>query len=134
MPSGFPPRPRGAALLAKLTYTQRRVSLCPRRLARAFLPGTAPKASRRANPATDREDQVVALKFLLHFVGDIHQPFCSSDDMDRGGNNKKASATGFRAGNLHPYWDTEFVDRLETDPKSIASDLIGHISRDQISA
>ena len=90
-------------------------------------------AAELTNPATDPEEQVVALKFLLHFVGDLHQPLHSSDDNDRGGNNKKVSAAGFRAGNLHHYWDTEFVDQLETDPKSIASDLIGHISRDQVS-
>src|SRR5882672_6701181 len=88
-------------------------------------------AAELANPATDHEEQVIALKFLLHFVGDLHQPLHSSDDNDRGGNDKKVSATGFRAGNLHHFWDTEFVDQLETDPKSIASDLIGHISRDQ---
>ncbi len=91
-------------------------------------------AAELANPATDLEEQVVALKFLLHFVGDLHQPLHSSDDNDRGGNNKKVSAAGFRAGNLHHYWDTEFVNQLETDPKSIASDLIGHISKGQISA
>jgi hypothetical protein len=89
-------------------------------------------AAELTNPATDHEEQVVALKFLLHFVGDIHQPLHSSDDNDRGGNNKKVSAAGFRAGNLHHFWDTEFVDQLETNPQSIASDLIGHISRDQI--
>jgi len=84
-------------------------------------------AAELANPATDHEEQVVALKFLLHFVGDLHQPLHSSDDNDRGGNN----AAGFRAGNLHHFWDTEFVGQLETDAKSIASDLIGHISNDQ---
>jgi hypothetical protein len=87
-------------------------------------------AAELGNPATDQEEQIVALKFLLHFVGDIHQPLHSSDDMDRGGNNKKVSAAGFKAGNLHHFWDTEFVLQLETDAKSIASDLIGHISRD----
>jgi hypothetical protein len=90
-------------------------------------------AAELANPATDPEEQLVALKFLLHFVGDMHQPLHSSDDNDRGGNNKKVSASGFRAGNLHHFWDTEFVDQLETDPQAIASDLIGHISRDQTS-
>ncbi len=44
---------------------------------------------------------------------------------------KKVSANGFKAGNLHHYWDTEFVALLETDAKSIASDLIGHISKEQ---
>jgi hypothetical protein len=36
-----------------------------------------------------------------------------------------------RAGNLHHFWDTEFVDQLGTDAKTIASDLIGHISKTQ---
>jgi hypothetical protein len=36
-----------------------------------------------------------------------------------------------RANNLHHYWDTEFVNQLSPDPKSIASDLIGHISTEQ---
>jgi hypothetical protein len=84
-----------------------------------------------ANPATDLEEQIVALKFLLHFMGDLHQPLHSSDDEDRGGNNKRVSAAGFKAGNLHHFWDTEFVDQLGPDTKSIASDLIGHISKDQ---
>ena len=44
------------------------------------------------------------------------------------------SAAGFRAGNLHHYWHTEFVDQLETDRQCFASDLIGHISRDQMRA
>src|SRR5215468_10576332 len=91
-------------------------------------------AAELTNPATDPEEQVVALKFLLHFVGDLHQPLHSSDDNDRGGNNKKVSAAGFKAGNLHHFWDTEFVDQLESDPKSIASDLIGHISHAQATA
>ena len=88
-------------------------------------------AAELADPATDHEEQVVALKFLLHFVGDLHQPLHSSDDNDRGGNAKKVSAAGFRAGNLHHFWDTEFVNQLEADARSIASDLIGHISNDQ---
>jgi hypothetical protein len=41
------------------------------------------------------------------------------------------SAAGFKAGNLHHFWDTEFVDQLGPDAKRIASDLIGHISSDQ---
>jgi S1/P1 Nuclease len=88
-------------------------------------------AAELANPATDIEEQVVALKFVLHFVGDVHQPLHSSDDHDRGGNDKRVSAAGFSAGNLHHFWDTEFVDQLGPDAKTIASDLIGHITKDQ---
>jgi hypothetical protein len=88
-------------------------------------------AAELANPGTSPEEQIVALKFLLHFVGDMHQPLHSADDNDRGGNNKKVSASGQHAGNLHHYWDDVFVEALGPDAKTIASDLIGHISDDQ---
>ncbi len=88
-------------------------------------------AAELANPATDLDEQIVALKFILHFVGDVHQPLHASDDHDRGGNAKSVSAAGFKARNLHHFWDTEFVGQLGPDAKSIASDLIGHISKDQ---
>ena len=71
-------------------------------------------ATELANPSTDLEEQVVALKFVLHFVGDLHQPLHSSDDNDRGGNDKKVSATGFKAGNLHHFWDTSLL--TSSDP------------------
>jgi hypothetical protein len=88
-------------------------------------------AAELTNPSIDIEEQVAALKFVLHFVGDVHQPLHSSDDHDRGGNSKRVSAGGFSAGNLHHFWDTEFVDQLGPDAKTIASDLIGHITKDQ---
>jgi len=88
-------------------------------------------AAELTSPATDLEEQIAALKFLLHFIGDMHQPLHSSDDNDRGGNDKRVSAVGFRAGNLHHFWDTEFVDQLGSSTKAIASDLIGHISKTQ---
>ena len=50
---------------------------------------------------------------------------------DQGGNDKRVSAVGMRANNLHHYWDTEFVIQLGPDAKSIASDLIGHIAPQQ---
>jgi len=88
-------------------------------------------AGELANPSIDVEERVAALKFVLHFVGDLHQPLHSSDDHDRGGNDKRVSASGLGAGNLHHFWDTEFVNQLGPDSKTIASDLIGHITRDQ---
>jgi S1/P1 Nuclease len=85
-------------------------------------------AAELAAPATDPTERIVALKFLLHFVGDLHQPLHASDDHDRGGNDKRVSAAGLKAGTLHHYWDTDFVDLLGPNPKSIASVLIGQIS------
>lgn len=49
-------------------------------------------AAELADPATSAEEQIMALKFVLHFVGDIHQPLHTSDDHDRGGNSKRVSS------------------------------------------
>jgi hypothetical protein len=68
---------------------------------------------------------------LLHFVGNLHQPLHASDNHDAGGNKVRVSASGFRADNLHHFWDTEFVALLGTDPQSVAQDLIAKISPGQ---
>jgi S1/P1 Nuclease len=44
--------------------------------------------------STSPAERLIALKFLLHFVGDIHQPLHSSDDHDAGGNAKTVTAAG----------------------------------------
>jgi hypothetical protein len=73
----------------------------------------------------------LALKFLLHFVGDMHQPLHAADDHDAGGNKKLVEAEGLHPGNLHHYWDIEFVERLGTDPRQVAASLVGQISEGQ---
>jgi hypothetical protein len=85
-------------------------------------------AAELSNPSTDASERIVALKFLLHLVGDVHQPLHASDDHDRGGNEKRVSAAGMRAETLHHYWDTDFVEQLGANPQQIAVKLIAHIS------
>jgi hypothetical protein len=73
----------------------------------------------------------LALKYLLHFVGDIHQPLHSSDDHDAGGNGKNVSAQGVHAGKLHHYWDTELVLQIpapQRTPEGIATYLSSRIT------
>ncbi|KVE26847.1 hypothetical protein WS67_14795 [Burkholderia singularis] len=77
---------------------------------------------------TSPSERLLALQFILHFVGDEHQPLHSSDDNDSGGNSKHVSATGFKSGNLHSYWDTAFVTQLGTSADDIASKLIQQIT------
>jgi hypothetical protein len=89
-------------------------------------------ADELSNPATAPEEQIVALKFLLHFVGDMHQPLHAADNNDQGGNQKKVSAAGQHPGNLHHFWDAVFVEQLGPNAKVIASDLITHISKDDV--
>jgi hypothetical protein len=88
-------------------------------------------AAELGDPATAASEQLLALKFLLHFVGDLHQPLHASDDHDAGGNKKLATGEGLRPGNLHHYLDVEFVERLGTDPRQVAAALIGQISEAQ---
>ena len=83
------------------------------------------------NPATSAPEQLLALKFLLHLVGDLHQPLHAADDHDAGGNKKLVAAARRNPGNLHRYWDFEFVERLGVDPRQVAASLIGQITEQQ---
>jgi S1/P1 Nuclease len=85
-----------------------------------------------AAPGTSPEERLVALKFLLHFVGDLHQPLHASDDHEAGGNQKNVTAVGFAAGNLHHYWDTTFVQNLGAEPFSVADKLRAKITKAQL--
>jgi hypothetical protein len=80
------------------------------------------------NPATAPDERRLALQFLLHLVGDLHQPLHAADDHDRGGNDIRVRAAGSAAGTLHHYWDTVFVGRLGPDATEVAASLILGIS------
>jgi hypothetical protein len=54
------------------------------------------------------------LAFLIHFVGDIHQPLHTANDADEGGNCIKVDSHP-RAKNLHYAWDTTIVRRRESN-------------------
>jgi hypothetical protein len=84
-----------------------------------------------AKPETTPEERLVALKFLLHLVGDLHQPLHAADDHDAGGNRKQVIVDGFTANNLHHFWDIEFVERLGGDPPETALCVIAGISDEQ---
>ncbi|HVN28727.1 MAG TPA: S1/P1 nuclease [Candidatus Binataceae bacterium] len=51
--------------------------------------------------------------FLIHFVGDIHQPLHAADDADTGGNCINIDSP-LRAHNLHDAWDSAIVQGLES--------------------
>lgn len=84
-----------------------------------------------ANPSTDAHERLLALQFLLHLVGDVHQPLHVADDHDAGGNRKQISAGGLGAENLHELFDVELVERLGDDPQPVAAELIERISPEQ---
>ena len=62
-----------------------------------------------ADPKSSREEKQLALKLLVHFVGDVHQPMHMGHLSDRGGNGVKVKYFG-RDRNLHGIWDSDLVE------------------------
>ena len=85
-------------------------------------------AAELAAPDTALQERLLALKFLLHLVGDVHQPLHASDNHDRGGNCVLVSLGGARAMNLHSYWDTAVVEAMGRDPQRVATALLVQIT------
>jgi hypothetical protein len=77
-------------------------------------------------------DRLEALKFLVHFVGDVHQPLHASDNNDRGGNEVRVTF-GVRRTNLHAVWDTGILaPAVNGDERAYALQLDKRISPQQI--
>ena len=82
-----------------------------------------------ADSKTPAVEKRLALKFLLHFVGDVHQPLHASDHRDAGGNDVAILYPGIRtASNLHAYWDTRLVRLLGADPRAVGATIAGTIA------
>ena len=61
-------------------------------------------------------ERLIALAFLVHFVGDIHQPLHAAErDGDLGGNRFKLH-WGRYPTNLHSVWDGLLPERVLTEP------------------
>ena len=67
-----------------------------------------------------------ALRFLIHFIGDLHQPLHCADNHDRGGNMVKLILGGQQT-NLHAVWDTAVVEALGNSEEMIATTLASQI-------
>jgi len=64
-----------------------------------------------SNKALPAHVRLEALAFLVHFVGDIHQPLHAGDRADRGGNDLKTTYGVMPGYNLHSVWDGLLADR-----------------------
>src|SRR5689334_20355939 len=67
-----------------------------------------------ANDAASPLDRAEALRFLIHFMGDLHQPLHVADDNDRGGNRRVVWLEGDSM-NLHQVWDGELLYHVGMD-------------------
>jgi len=69
----------------------------------------------------DRRD---ALKFLVHFVGDLHQPLHAAWNADKGGNDVKVNGDAGRTTNLHSIWDSGAILQRGLDENAYGQMLI----------
>jgi len=73
-----------------------------------------------ADKTVPTRERIMALAFLIHFVGDLHQPLHAGDRSDLGGNRVKADY-GIASGrlNLHAIWDGPLAERAISSPPPI---------------
>ena len=74
--------------------------------------------------------RIEALRFLIHFLGDIHQPLHDADDHDRGGNDIAVRVGRYHT-SLHHLWDGDLVTDLGDDPARVATQIDSSFSRAQ---
>ena len=105
----------------KRTYKPTRDCKCTRRgdcvieaieQLKVILADTTEKAAQRAE----------ALKFIVHFVGDLHQPLHCADNNDRGGNDVKVQFFG-ESSNLHKVWDSGIIEKTGVKDSAYAAKL-----------
>ncbi len=77
-------------------------------------------AGQRKDPKwTDQE----ALKFVVHFVGDLEQPLHTISDADQGGNCEVLNPPVDTARNLHALWDGGMLKEVTDDDRALAAQL-----------
>ena len=68
------------------------------------------------------EKRLLALKYFVHLVGDVHQPLHAGYAEDRGGNTYQLQA--FVAGsNLHALWDSGLIRSLSQTSEALTARL-----------
>jgi len=87
---------------------------------------------RLGNPKLDRADRATALKFIVHFIGDLHQPFHALG-VGRGANDVRVRVFGQSdcgndpakpvPCNLHSVWDSRLIARHNLDEQTYFADL-----------
>lgn len=75
-----------------------------------------------ASQAPD-EMRLLALKYLVHLMADVHQPLHAGYRDDRGGNQFQLQVF-MRGSNLHALWDSGLIRHLNEDVQSMTNRLL----------
>lgn len=82
------------------------------------------------DPMASIEDKRLALRFVIHIIGDLHQPLHAGGGDDRGGNDFKVTWFG-KASNLHSVWDSGMVEQRSLSYSEYAGWLSRSITPEQ---
>lgn len=74
-----------------------------------------------ASSAPD-DARLKALKYVVHFEADVHQPLHTGYADDKGGNTYQLQAFG-KGGNLHSLWDSALIKNLNEDVDTLTKRL-----------
>ncbi len=78
-------------------------------------------------------EKQLAVRFIVHIIGDLHQPMHVSAKVrdDQGGNKIKLKYFG-RDSNLHKIWDSEIIDSQQLSYSEQAAILLRHIDDSEV--
>jgi hypothetical protein len=85
------------------------------------------------DPNASLADKQLALRFVIHLVGDLHQPLHVGKCCDRGGNEVKVTWFG-KPTNLHSVWDSAMLEDEQLSFTELADKLERHLSNQQLMA
>lgn len=83
------------------------------------------------NKKTPLEEKRIALKFLVHLVGDLHQPLHVGRKNDKGGNDIKVKWF-WEETNLHSIWDSKLIDHQQLSYTEYTEFLLMNMDRGNI--
>lgn len=82
------------------------------------------------DPDKSKEEKIFALKFIIHIIGDMHQPMHVGRAEDLGGN--RVRVTWFKEPiNLHRVWDENLIDFQQLSYTEMAK-AYDHAGREQV--
>jgi len=61
------------------------------------------------DPSKPVEERRTALRFIVHLVGDLHQPLHVGDNRNRGGNDTQIRFFD-KGSNMHRLWDSDLIE------------------------
>lgn len=62
------------------------------------------------DPSATTDEKRLALQFIVHIIGDLHQPLHAGNGTDRGGNDVKVRFF-WQDSNLHRVWDSQMLEQ-----------------------